>query len=169
MRRHARKKPRPGHRLDQRQTRLTDVPDKGEELAEFAERAMAAEREHKREIIAETVGPEELETLVAKLDPRRFRGMSPQMAAIVGYILGQKWTTPEIEGMVVTSDGFVLARRTGDIDHRAFIGALSDLERNWESLLDAADLTFEERAAVETLYHRKITNWRGGATPVGGV
>ena len=43
-------------------------------------------------------------TLTESLHPRRFAGMSGKMVAIVGYILGEKWSKPNIAEMVVTSD-----------------------------------------------------------------
>lgn len=39
--------------------------------------------------------------LAEKLHPARFTEMSPLMAAIVGYVLGEKLTTPQIEELVV--------------------------------------------------------------------
>ena len=35
-------------------------------------------------------------TLIDKLHPDRFSGMSGRMAAVVGYILGQEWSAPRI-------------------------------------------------------------------------
>ena len=49
--------------------------------------------------------------LAAKLHPDRYTAMSGKMAAIVAYILGDRWTEPAISELVVTSDGFVLAQR----------------------------------------------------------
>jgi hypothetical protein len=46
-------------------------------------------------------------SLASKLHPDRFSAMSGKMAAIVGYILGESWTEPEIVALSVTSDGFV--------------------------------------------------------------
>ena len=49
--------------------------------------------------------------LAEKLHPDRFSAMSGKMAAIIGYILGESWTEPEIAALSVTSDGFVLTGR----------------------------------------------------------
>jgi hypothetical protein len=46
--------------------------------------------------------------------------------------------------LAITSDGCVLARHDGDIGYNDFIGARSDLERNWNRLLDVAGLTTDE-------------------------
>ncbi|HEX5230422.1 MAG TPA: hypothetical protein VFW44_22075 [Bryobacteraceae bacterium] len=37
-----------------------------------------------------------MEPSMAKLRPSRFPGMSPFMAAVVGYVLGESFTDPEI-------------------------------------------------------------------------
>lgn len=47
------------------------------------------------------------ETLIEKLRPDRFSAMSGKMAAIVGYILDERFSDPAISELVVTSDGFV--------------------------------------------------------------
>lgn len=46
-------------------------------------------------------------SLADKLHPDRFTAMSGRMAAILGYILGESWTEPEIPYLSVTSDGCV--------------------------------------------------------------
>jgi len=43
----------------------------------------------------------EMSILKSKLKPTRFPGMSPLMAAIVGYVLGESFTTPEISEITV--------------------------------------------------------------------
>jgi hypothetical protein len=82
--------------------------------------------------------------------------MSGKMAAIVGYIINEKFTDPTIEDMVVTSDHFVLAQVEGDIGYNEFIGHESDLESNWKRLLIAADLTNEEMTEANNLYKEKF-------------
>jgi hypothetical protein len=58
-----------------------------------------------------------------KLHPDRFPAMSGKMAAIVGYILGESWTEPDISALSVTSDGFVTTEAE-------FLGEAADLDRN---------------------------------------
>jgi len=99
------------------------------------------------------------QALVSKLHPRRFPGMSGKMSAIVGYLLGEKFTDPEIAELAITSDGFVMGRVGDDIGMNDIVGTVSDLERNWGSLLDAADLNDVERAAADTFYSR-VKDWR---------
>lgn len=91
-----------------------------------------------------------------KLHPRRFKGMSPKMASIVGFVLGERFTDPAIEDMIVTVDGCVLAQHEGDVGFNDFVGAKSDLVRNWNNLLDAAGLTPEERIEAEKLFKAKV-------------
>jgi hypothetical protein len=92
-------------------------------------------------------------TLTEKLHPDRFSEMSGKMAAIVGYILGESWTEPEIVALSVTSDGFVLT-------DAEFFGEAADLDRNLLNLLVAAELTPEERAEFERLYRKRVDDWR---------
>lgn len=91
-----------------------------------------------------------------KLNPRRFTEMSSKMAAIVGYIIGEKYTQPYITRMVVTSDDHVSAMHSGDIGFNAYIGHYQDVYRNWTNLLDTAGLTDEEYAKCMQLFTAKI-------------
>lgn len=134
--------------------------EEAERLQATVEQAKAEEALRKRELAGALMGPEDIENLQRKLNPRRFPGMSSKMAAIVGYILDKKWTEPAIDEMAVTSDGFVMASSEYDVGMNQFIGAVSDLERNWENLLEAADLTFEERRAAEQLFTTRVLDSR---------
>src|SRR3990170_7976976 len=79
--------------------------------------------------------------------------MSGKMAAIVGYILGESWTEPEIAALSVTSDGFVLT-------DAEFFGEAADLDRNLLNLLIVAELTADERAEFECRYRERVDDWR---------
>jgi hypothetical protein len=98
------------------------------------------------------------DTLARKLHPGRFPGMSSRMAAIVGCILDRQYTQPSIAQLVITSDNCVLARHDDDIGYNDFIGARSDLERNWKRLLDVAGLTNDERQLAKRKYRQHITS-----------
>jgi hypothetical protein len=100
--------------------------------------------------------------LIDKLNPERFSGMSGKMAAIVGYILGERMTEPAIVEMVITSDGFVLARQEGDCGMNEFLGSAGCLHRNWHGLLNSAGLSPQERAKACELYSQRICDHRGG-------
>lgn len=90
--------------------------------------------------------------LLTKLNPRRFTAMSPRMSAIVGCILGEKFTVPSLAALTVTSDGMVLGMADGDIGFNVFIDRKSELDRNWNNLLDVAGLTEFERKMADGLY-----------------
>jgi len=75
------------------------------------------------------------------------------MAAIVGFILGEPWTEPEIAALSVTSDGFVLT-------DAGFFGEAADLDRNLLNLLVAAEVTTDERTEFERPYRERVDDWR---------
>ncbi len=102
-------------------------------------------------------------TLAQKLHPKQFTAMSSKMAAIVAAILGESWTNPALRSFIITSDGFVLAERTGDVGANEFIGAVDEFEGNIRRLLDAAELSEEERADFYTLYAAITTDHRSAA------
>jgi hypothetical protein len=97
--------------------------------------------------------------LVAKLRPERFSAMSGKMAAIVGYILDERFTDPPIHELVVTSDGFVLAEREGEVGANDFIGTEADLNRNLLELISAAGLTDGEIQAFGKLQREHIRRY----------
>ena len=98
--------------------------------------------------------------LAAKLHPSRFPNMSGKMAAIVGHVLGEQWTDPEIAELHITSDGAVLARHDGDCGCNDFIGDVADLECNIHNLLAVAGLGEREKYRFMILYHSRIVDWR---------
>lgn len=90
------------------------------------------------------------------LHPKRFRGMSPKMAAIVGFILDIECTNPSIAEMAITSDGFVIARHKGDAGMNDMMGTETDLSRNWSELLAAAELSPDDRKAAQDMFQNRI-------------
>ena len=103
----------------------------------------------------------DMPTWKQKLQPERFRRMSPKMAAIVGYISDEAaFTEPAINDLIVTSDGFVLAEHVGEIGANTIIGLEADLVRNWRNLLDCAGLTPEERQEAEAAYQDHVHSFR---------
>jgi hypothetical protein len=95
-------------------------------------------------------------SLTEKLNPARFTAMSGVMAAALGCILGERLTEPQIASILVTSNGFALATHVGEIGYNHLIGWETDLKRNWVNLLDAADLTEEERGEAFRLYDLRV-------------
>ena len=92
-------------------------------------------------------------SLAKKLNPNRFTAMSGKMAAIVGYVLGEKWTEPGIAWMSISSDGFVSTESV-------FIGTAEDLEDNLTRLYQASGLTTPEIKEFDALYRSKVDDWR---------
>lgn len=91
-----------------------------------------------------------------RLHPQRFPGMSMKMAAIVGHLTDRRYTTPHLAELETTSDGIVMGRAEGDAGHNHFIGHVADLHQNWAGLLDAANLSPQERAQANAAFARKL-------------
>ena len=82
--------------------------------------------------------------------------MSPFMAAIIGYVLGESYTEPEIAEIAVSeAEGLVYIRRAGGAGFDG-MQSLDDLRENWNRLLDAAGLTTEERAEAVRLFVARV-------------
>jgi hypothetical protein len=101
------------------------------------------------------------EHIKAALNPSRFPGMSTKMMAIVGYIIEGRFTSPAIEEMVVTSDGILLARVSGDVGCNDMLGSVSDFKRNWDKLihLPTLGLSGAEISYLEVLPSVMIRNY----------
>ena len=98
------------------------------------------------------------EQLAEKLKPSRFPNMSAQMAAIVGYLLGEPFSDPAIAKLHITADGGVLAvpvTADGIRGAAAFIGAEADLRANLSHLGIAAGLDQGEWADYVDLVHAR--------------
>lgn len=94
--------------------------------------------------------------LVQKLNPKRFPRMSELMAAVVGFVLDTRFSQPSIAEIVVTSDGFLLARAEDEVGANHFIGSHADLTRNWLALIAVAGLTTSEWIEATALFAAKI-------------
>jgi hypothetical protein len=78
------------------------------------------------------------------------------MAAVLEFLLDAKLSSPSIAEIVITSDGFVLARGDDEVGANHLIGNYVDLLRNWLTLIVVAGLTARERCAAEALFAEKI-------------
>jgi len=96
------------------------------------------------------------ERLRQKLHPVRYPRMSGTMAAILGFLLDAPFTDPRIAEIIITFDGFVLARASGEVGANRFIGEYSDLIRNWRCLLSFAGLSQSEAVEAESLFAERI-------------
>lgn len=99
------------------------------------------------------------EALIDKLRPDRFTAMSGKMAAIVGYIVDERFSEPAISEMVVTSDGFVLAQTEGEVGANDLIGEEADLNRNLLTLIEAAGLSEDEIREFGRLQRERIRRY----------
>jgi len=110
--------------------------------------------------------------LVEMLRPNRYSGMSPRMAALVGYVLGQAWTNPLILDLAVTTDGCVLAQ-VGEANGDEWVpegpgydrvfGDWRDVERNWNELVEAANLPPTQADEAMDLWRRRVAAKRRSA------
>jgi hypothetical protein len=97
-----------------------------------------------------------LKDLVRKLDPSRFPGMPPILAALTGFILGAEFFCPRIIEVVITDTGTVLAGVNGDAIEGRVIGSYSDVMRNWMRFISQAGITLQEFMAVQCLFAEKV-------------
>jgi hypothetical protein len=99
------------------------------------------------------------EVLAEKLRPDRFSAMSGKMAAIVGYILDERFAEPAISELVVTNDGHVLAQNEDEVGANTLVGSEADLNRNLLTLIEAAGLSDEEIRAFGELQRKRIRRY----------
>ncbi len=82
--------------------------------------------------------------------------MSPFMAAIVGFVLGESFTDPEIAEITVSeTENLVYIRKVGGVGFDG-MQSLEDLRNNWNRLIDVAGLTPDERRSAVRLFNAKI-------------
>ena len=79
------------------------------------------------------------------------------MAAVVGFVLGESFTNPEIVEITVSeSESLVYIRKAGAVGFDG-MQSIEDLRRNWNRLLDVAGLMPEERKeAVHGSFNLKV-------------
>jgi hypothetical protein len=70
--------------------------------------------------------------------------VSEHFRAILGCLLGEDWTTPQLVEMAVTPDGALLGRCDGQPGFSTFLGAAADLIRNIHGVAEVADLDGDE-------------------------
>jgi hypothetical protein len=96
-----------------------------------------------------------LKNLHSKLDPRRFYGMTPQMSAAIGYIVGANYGLPVIEEVTVVYDGSILGRAQGS-RKPVLLGQYHEFVRAWKYLLSVAGLTSLEWMAAESRFAARV-------------
>lgn len=100
-------------------------------------------------------------------------GVQPKVAAVVGFAVGVKLTTPSLSSMYETSDGFVIARQSvpeeDGVGHEVFYGEAADVRRVWDGMIHSAKLTADEtKAANKSLHHRYRDQYGNPALPTAG-
>jgi len=70
--------------------------------------------------------------------------VSDHFQAILGCLIGEKWTQPLLVEMVITSDGHLLGRCEGEANYKAFLGSSDDLLRNLHGIAPVAELDGDE-------------------------
>ena len=70
--------------------------------------------------------------------------VSDHFRAILGCLLAEDWTTPQIVEMVITPDGHVLGRCEDQPSFSAYLGASEDLLRNVHGVAKVAELDGDE-------------------------
>jgi len=87
-----------------------------------------------------------------KFSPDRFR-CSPKFHAVLGFILGERWTSPSLASLSITSDGFLVSGHN-------FLGTVSDLERNLTEVLDFVKCTPQQKVEFWKHYKNRISDFR---------
>ena len=83
------------------------------------------------------------------------------MAAVVGYVLGEHFTDPEIAELTVSeSENLVYIRKSGSVGFDG-LESLEDMRNNWNRLIDVAGLTPEERKEAVELFSEKVSTIPG--------
>ena len=99
--------------------------------------------------------------LSRKLRPSRFPGMSPFMAAVVGYVLGENFSDPEIAEIKVSeTENLVYVRQAGSARFEG-LQSLVDMRNNWNRLIDVAGLTSDERTEAVRLFMVRVEKVAG--------
>ena len=87
------------------------------QLLEWAEKLASVGRECRASVPkAPLQDAQQMPALAEKLHPGRFTEMSPCVAAIAGYVLGESWTNPAIAEITVSeAEDLVYIRKAGGV------------------------------------------------------
>lgn len=94
--------------------------------------------------------------LTRKLHPSRYPGMSPKMAALVGFLVEDQFTQPDIAEVQVTSDGYAMGRASDDCGCNQFLGNFGEVRDNFARLRDVAGLTPDESQEFNSQFARRF-------------
>ncbi len=93
------------------------------------------------------------ESLVQKVHPSNWLDMVPKFAAVLGYVLGKHWTSPEIGRLEITEDGKILA-------DGQYLGEGWELDQAISWLFVMAGVTSEEWDLWDKLYRKRVRDRR---------
>lgn len=98
-------------------------------------------------------------SLRQKLHPTRLR-LSPRMRALVDFVLGERFTTPWVEALSITSDDFVVLQPADDsgLLHDELLGEADDLYRNYAGVLQVVGVTGAEARQFYDHYARRASD-----------
>ena len=83
------------------------------------------------------------------------------MAAVVGYVLGESYTDPDIAEITVSEhENLVYIRQEGAAGFGG-IESLVDLRNNWNQLIDVAGLSAEQRREAVRLFNERVLKLPG--------
>jgi hypothetical protein len=77
------------------------------------------------------------------------------MIAIVGRIIGQRWTEPELASLAITSDGFVVE------GFRGILGEASSFDANLQKVVTVAELDDDELELIGRLANTAVERFDG--------
>ena len=95
-----------------------------------------------------------MDELIERFSPDRLR-VSGRLHAILGGLLGQKWTEPWYIEIAVTSDGHVIGALPDG--HSQYLAVVSDLETNLRGVVDTLGLTAPERLRLAGIIEANVT------------
>lgn len=94
-----------------------------------------------------------MDGLIQRFSPDRLN-VSGKMHAILGVLLGQRWTEPWYAGIAVTSDGHVIG--TLPNGHSEYLAVVSDLEENLRGVVETVGLTASERLRLAAIIESNV-------------
>ena len=97
--------------------------------------------------------PSEIHVVASKLDPIFYPDLTPEFAAVIGYVVEIGFTRPRLDDIVVEA-GIIMASWSSCEPQPFF--TYEYFRRNWLALLDAACLNAEERMEAECCFARRL-------------
>ena len=97
------------------------------------------------------------DVVARKLSPDRVL-VSGKFTALLGFLLDEQWTDPQITALTITSEGGMLDTSSGFANE--FIGSVDDLDRNIDGVAKVAGLTESQTLWLHRQVRYKSSDWR---------